>query len=127
MVKNMKNKRATKKRSKYTKKMVKNMKNKKRTKKRGGGKGILKKNTTEPPTTNPYNRMERGEPPKTVKDVSFRTPVENSRNNENLNRAEKGFEPVQLPNDHPGLNKLPPEGKRRYPPGSVTYKNKNEN
>ena len=129
----MKNKRATKKRSKYTKKMVKNMKNKKRTKKRGGGKGILKKCKQEP--TDPYNREEQGlckEPTdpynreeqgfKPVKNVSFRNQLENNRNNENLNRAKKGLLPVELPNVHPGLKKLPPEGKRMYRPDSVTYK-----
>jgi hypothetical protein len=98
---------------KKTKKMVKKNKNKKQTKKhkyknkRGtkkrGGKGSLKVKANDA-----YNRMERGLSQKPVKNVSFRNQVENNRNFENLNRAEKGLPPVTLPIGHKSLKPLPP-------------------
>ncbi len=113
---------------KKTKKMVKKNKNKKQTKKhkyknkRGtkkrGGKGILKVKANDP-----YNRMERGLSQKTVKNVSFRNQVENNRNFENLNRAEKGLPPVTLPIGHKSLKSYPQERTRIYSTNCINQTN----
>ncbi len=55
--------------------------------------------------------MERGLSQKPVKNVSFRKQVENNRNFENLNRAEKGLPPVTLPIGHKSLKSLPRKNK----------------